>query len=155
VPDALIITPESLHILLSQKDSPNYFSGLQTVIVDEWHELLGTKRGVHVELALSKLRKLSKNKLNTWGISPTVGNMNKALKALIGPHAKGEIISAGIRKKIQIKSVIPKKIENYPWAGHLGIRLIKQVMQIVKTNNTTLLIYQYQIPDRAMVPRHH
>lgn len=138
-PDALIITPESLHLMISQKNAPNYFSDLQCVIADEWHELLGTKRGVQVELALSKLRAWSDARLKTWGISATVGNMDEALTALIGPKQTGEIIRSNIKKKIQIKSVIPKKIENYPWTGHLGIRLMKEVMDIVKQNNTTLL----------------
>ncbi|MEP4092705.1 ligase-associated DNA damage response DEXH box helicase [Reichenbachiella sp.] len=138
-PDALIITPESLHLMLSQKNAPNYFSDLQCVIVDEWHELLGSKRGVQVELALSKLRAWSDVELKTWGISATVGNMDEALGALLGSSQSGEIIRANIQKKIQIKSVIPKKIENYPWAGHLGIRLMKEVMDIVNQNNTTLL----------------
>ncbi|WP_422360512.1 ligase-associated DNA damage response DEXH box helicase [Reichenbachiella sp.] len=138
-PDALIITPESLHLMMSQKNAPNYFSDLQCVIVDEWHELLGSKRGVQVELALSKLRTWSDMGLKTWGISATVGNMDEALSTLIGPNQTGQIIRANIHKKINIKSVIPKKIENYPWAGHLGIRLMKEVMDIVKKNNTTLL----------------
>ncbi|MCV9388742.1 ligase-associated DNA damage response DEXH box helicase [Reichenbachiella ulvae] len=138
-PDCLVTTPESLHLMLSQKDSANYFSDLETLVVDEWHELLGTKRGVQVELAISRLKALTDQTLSVWGISATVGNMDEALQVLTGVQEKGVIVRADIKKKIQIKSVIPKKIENYPWAGHLGIRLIKQVMDIVHANNTTLL----------------
>jgi len=55
MPEVLIITPESLHLLLAQKGYENYFQSLQIIAVDEWHELLGSKRGVQVELAVSRL----------------------------------------------------------------------------------------------------
>jgi ATP-dependent helicase Lhr and Lhr-like helicase len=55
MPEVLIITPESLHLLLAQKGYPNIFSALKIIAVDEWHELLGSKRGVQVELAVSRI----------------------------------------------------------------------------------------------------
>ncbi|MEO8148141.1 MAG: ligase-associated DNA damage response DEXH box helicase [Bacteroidia bacterium] len=58
MPEVLIITPESLHLLLASKDYPKLFENLETVVIDEWHELLGSKRGVQVELALSRLKGL-------------------------------------------------------------------------------------------------
>jgi ATP-dependent helicase Lhr and Lhr-like helicase len=59
MPEVLIITPESLHLLLAQKDYPNIFKPLKIIAVDEWHELLGSKRGVQVELAISRIAGLS------------------------------------------------------------------------------------------------
>src|SRR3954466_1682898 len=59
LPEVLLTTPESLHLMLAQKEYPNIFKTLQVVVVDEWHELLGTKRGVQVELGLSRLKPLS------------------------------------------------------------------------------------------------
>src|SRR6476619_6449875 len=55
MPEVLIITPESLHLLLAQKGYPEIFKTLKIIAVDEWHELLGSKRGVQVELALSRI----------------------------------------------------------------------------------------------------
>ena len=55
MPEVLIITPESLHLLLAQKDYPEIFRTLKIIAVDEWHELLGSKRGVQVELAISRI----------------------------------------------------------------------------------------------------
>ena len=43
MPNLLITTPESLHLMLSQKNSTAYFKNLEAVVVDEWHELLGSK----------------------------------------------------------------------------------------------------------------
>ena len=56
MPEVLIITPESLHLLLAQKNYPEIFKYLRFLAVDEWHELLGSKRGVQVELAISTHR---------------------------------------------------------------------------------------------------
>jgi ATP-dependent Lhr-like helicase len=58
-PHLLITTPESLHLLLAQKGYPEFFKNLKVIIADEWHELIGSKRGVQVELALSRLKTIS------------------------------------------------------------------------------------------------
>jgi len=62
MPEVLIITPESLHLLLAQKDYSGTFKNLQIIAVDEWHELLGSKRGVQVELAISRIVALAKER---------------------------------------------------------------------------------------------
>src|ERR1700749_300437 len=58
LPEVLLTTPESLHLMLAQKAYASIFKSLQVVVIDEWHELLGTKRGVQVELGLSRLKGL-------------------------------------------------------------------------------------------------
>jgi len=140
MPEVLIITPESLHLLLAQKEYPKVFTHMHTVVVDEWHELMGSKRGVMVELALSRIRGLRKEHLKVWGISATIGNLDEALEVLLGPyHNNGIIIRAQLKKKIALKSVIPHEIENYPWAGHLGIKMLPQSLPIINDSQTTLI----------------
>ena len=90
MPDCLIITPESLHVLLCGNNYSELFGNLSCVVVDEWHELLGSKRGVQVELALSRLkaiRKQQNNHLRIWGISATIGNLVEAMEVLLGNDA--------------------------------------------------------------------
>ena len=58
LPEALVTTPESLSLLLTRADSPQLLSDVELVVVDEWHELMGNKRGVQVQLALARLRML-------------------------------------------------------------------------------------------------
>ncbi len=164
MPEVLIITPESLHLLLAQKDCSAVFTRLQIIAVDEWHELLGSKRGVQVELAISRLvglwkvrtaavpaspeakKKLVPKKilpLSVWGISATIGNLEQArdvlLYPLTGSGGNGNIIRAAIRKNIVIESVIPDEMEKYPWAGHLGIKLAAKVIPIINNSRTTLI----------------
>jgi len=152
LPEVLLTTPESLHLMLAQKEYPKVFSGLQVVVIDEWHELLGTKRGVQVELGLSKLKHLTPAlplgedrggvRLRIWGISATIGNLEQASEVLLGndfPPERTTMVRANLEKKLAIKSIIPENIENYSWAGHIGIKLLPQVMEIVAQSKTTLI----------------
>ncbi|MEX1120526.1 MAG: ligase-associated DNA damage response DEXH box helicase [Balneolales bacterium] len=137
-PEVLITTPESLHLMLARKGHEMTFNTLKAVIVDEWHELLGSKRGVQVELALSRIRQI-RSDLKTWGLSATIGNFETALEVLVGSAEKQMIIPSGMEKKIEVNSVIPDEIEKFPWAGHLGIHLLEKVYPVIKKSGTTLL----------------
>jgi ATP-dependent Lhr-like helicase len=161
MPEVLIITPESLMLLLAQKNYPNFFRSLHIIAVDEWHELLGSKRGVQVELAISRILALSfqlratsqEKQLTThhsplttsiWGISATIGNLDEAKEVLLSslPGQQKEqaaIVKAKMDKRIEVLSVLPDEIETYPWAGHLGIKLAEKVVPIVEQSNTTLI----------------
>jgi ATP-dependent Lhr-like helicase len=140
-PTCLITTPESLHILFSQKQSAKFFDSVNCIMVDEWHELLSTKRGVQTELAIARIKSLSTNKVKTWGISATIGNLQEALNVLLGNDNREEsiIIKAQIKKKIEIETILPNKIERFPWYGHLGIKLISQILPVIEQSQTTLL----------------
>lgn len=140
-PELLITTPESLHLLLAQKGYPEFFKNLKAIIADEWHELMGSKRGVQVELALSRLKTISPD-LKIWGISATIGNMDQALEALLGNYYKDKnfrVVKSDIEKKVEVISVLPDSLERMPWAGHLGIQLLEKVIEIVKGSTTTLI----------------
>ena len=142
MPDLLITTPESLQLLLSSKNYDKTFENLEAIVVDEWHELLGSKRGVQVELALSRLKTVSKN-LRIWGISATIGNLQQAREVLLGPKSEAlqnsELIRANLQKKIKVKSIIPETMEKFPWRGHMGLHLLDEVVPIIKSSKTTLL----------------
>jgi ATP-dependent helicase Lhr and Lhr-like helicase len=159
MPEVMIITPESLHLLLAQKGYPDIFKSLKIIAVDEWHELLGSKRGVQVELAVSRIVALAafsyelsaiskessqlkahSSRLCIWGISATIGNLEQAKDVLLSPMKKqGVIVKALLNKNIEIESIIPDEIEKYPWAGHLGIRLADRVVPIINDSGTTLI----------------
>jgi ATP-dependent Lhr-like helicase len=140
-PELLITTPESLHLLLAQKNYPEFFKNLRVLVADEWHELIGSKRGVQTELALSRLKGVCCD-LKVWGISATIGNMDQALEALLGSYYATKnyrVIKADIRKQVEVVSVLPDSLERMPWAGHLGIQLLQKVIEIVKGSSTTLI----------------
>lgn len=139
-PDALVTTPESLHLLLSYPDYISYFQNLKFFIVDEWHELLGTKRGIQVELALSRLKAINQD-MKVWGISATIANLEEAMLVLTGKTLSNEpvIVKAGERKDIKIETLLPDTIEKFPWAGHLGIKQLPAIINLIHAHKTTLI----------------
>lgn len=141
MPEVLITTPESVHVLLAQKNYAKHFKNLDAVIVDEWHELLGSKRGIQVELGLSRLKGMQSD-LSIWGISATIGNLEQAAEVLLGSDfnkKESVIIKADIKKEIHIESVLPDQIEKFPWSGHLGLTLLPKILKIIDAHNSTLI----------------
>ena len=138
MPDILLVTPESMHLLLAQKNHQRFFKNLKCVAIDEWHELLGSKRGVLTELALSRLFSYQK-KLKIWGITATIGNLDEALEVLIPYSIKKTKVLAKEKKKIEIVAVLPDEVEILPWAGHLGQKLADKVIPIILESKTTLI----------------
>ena len=147
LPEILIITPESLHILLSGKQHEKYFESLDLIAVDEWHELMGSKRGVQTELAISRIIRCNQKTMPmVWGISATIGNLEESRDVLLSPillspkNKKEPItIVASLEKKIEIVPVFPDEVETYPWAGHLGIKLAHAVLPILEKSRSTLI----------------
>lgn len=137
-PECLVTTPETLHVLLAQKENQILFRDLRAIIVDEWHELVGNKRGVQVQLALSYMRSICPQPIKLWGISATIGNLEDACRILLG-RENTHIVKADIEKKIEIHTVFPDELEKYPWSGHLGIKLIDKVLPIIDRYHSVLL----------------
>jgi len=135
----LVTTPESLHLLLGSKDHQKYFANLRCIIIDEWHELMGSKRGVQVELALAYLKSFLPQ-LQVWGISATIGNLDLAQEILLGSEVHQAVRIVSERKKnIKVKSLVPKNMERFPWRGHLGLHLLPEVVKVVRRSRSTLV----------------
>ncbi|MBC7791582.1 MAG: ligase-associated DNA damage response DEXH box helicase [Anaerolineae bacterium] len=140
LPTALITTPESLSLLLSREDSTEKFASLRLVVVDEWHELLGTKRGVQVELALARLRTL-RPEVRTWGLSATIGNLEQARAALMGQSTEqaSRIVRGEEPKDVVVDALVPPVIERFPWAGHLGTQMLPLVLQAIEEGESAIV----------------
>jgi len=137
-PEILITTPESIHIIMCNKSYVQFFKHIDLVVADEWHELMGSKRGVLLELALSRFKAITKN-LKIWGISATIGNLEESMDILLGSESNGLLIRSDIKKEIKVNTIYPDEIEKYPWAGHLGIRLLEKVIPIILESKTCLI----------------
>jgi ATP-dependent helicase Lhr and Lhr-like helicase len=142
LPEALVTTPESLSLLLSYADAAARVSGLRYVIVDEWHELLGTKRGVQLELCLSWLRARCPE-LRIWGLSATLGNLEQALAVLLGDDSftsgRRRLVTGLVRRDVDIDALIPAAMERFPSAGQLGLRMLPAVIEALESAASTLL----------------
>ncbi|HQR54660.1 MAG TPA: ligase-associated DNA damage response DEXH box helicase [Burkholderiaceae bacterium] len=168
LPEALVTTPESLTLLLTRPDSPALLGGIELVVVDEWHELKGNKRGVQLQLALARLRVFARQRagddaaaprpgagrggggLDTppqvaesptppvWGLSATLGNTEHALEVLLA-GAPGVMVRGAVPKEIVVDTLLPDEPGRFPWGGHLGIQMVEPVAREIETAATTLV----------------
>ena len=159
LPTVLVTTPESLSLLLARADAREVLGHVRMVVVDEWHELLGNKRGVQVQLALARLRswapalptlhgslspdvtkatKPATSGLVIWGMSATLGNLGEAMQTLLG-HDQGTLVRGAVPKKLVIDTLLPRNAERFPWGGHLGLTMLPQVVDEIDKSSTTLV----------------
>ena len=143
LPTALVTTPESLSLLLTRDDAESLFDHLELVVVDEWHELLASKRGVQTELALARLRRFRPG-LRTLGLSATLGNLQVARDALLGLDADGKprpgvIVRGLVPKALEVDALIPETMERFPWSGQIGLRLLPEVVTAIEEGESALV----------------
>ena len=137
-PQILVTTPESLTLLLSNSKAEELFRHLDTVVLDEWHELMGSKRGTQTELCLSWLRQ-QRPSLQTWAISATIGNLAQAARHALGTDGDPVIIGGAPARVTEIRSLLPETIDGFPWAGHLGLRMYEDLVAAMNPGISTLL----------------
>jgi ATP-dependent Lhr-like helicase len=138
LPDLLVTTPESLTLMLAHPDTQARFAGLRAIVVDEWHELLGNKRGVQTQLALARLRRWRPD-APIWGLSATLGDLDHARRALLGPSRHGVLIRGRLDKRLVIDTLLPARPERIPWGGHLGLAMLKDVVAEIESAASTLV----------------
>lgn len=139
LPEVLVTTPESLSLMLTWPDAPQRFAGVRAAIVDEWHELLTSKRGTQVELALSRLRSFAPA-LRTWALTATISNAPEAARAIVG--ATGEepvIVTTDLERRVRVDTVLPAPGDPFPWAGHLGLSMLDRVVEAIDPSRSTLV----------------
>ncbi|MBX3604287.1 MAG: ligase-associated DNA damage response DEXH box helicase [Piscinibacter sp.] len=167
LPDALVTTPESLSLLLTRERAAEELAGVHTVIVDEWHELMGNKRGVQVQLALARLARWNPH-LAVWGLSATLGNLDEALQVLAG-NRDAVLVQGRIDKTLVIDTLLPENPGRFSWGGHLGAQMQQPVIAEIESSATTLVFtntrsqaeiwYQLLIQERpewaGLVALHH
>jgi ATP-dependent Lhr-like helicase len=154
LPTLLVTTPESLSLLLARADAPDTLATVQLVVVDEWHEMLGNKRGVQVQLALSRLSGWNPQ-LMVWGMSATLANLKRALSTLLplpAPAVPLEqpgkpppaplmpvLIKGRIDKKLVVDTLLPERVERFAWAGHMGLSMLPRVGKEIAQSGSTLV----------------
>ena len=137
LPPALVTTPESLSLMLTREDARDELSGVHTVIVDEWHELIASKRGLQVQLALARLRRWNRG-LVVWGLSATLGQLESAMATLVG-GPEGTLVRGRIDKALVIDTLLPPEPGRFSWGGHLGAQMLQPVVAEIERSSTTLV----------------
>ena len=152
-PTVLVTTPESLSLLLTRADAREQFAQLDMVVVDEWHELLGSKRGVQVQLALARLRALREPAARcVWGLSATLGNLEHAREVLLGAGRAGVHRARAHRQALRRRHAAARRSERFPWAGHLGIQMLQPVVREIDAHAHDARLHQHALAGRDLVP---
>ncbi len=168
MPEILITTPESLTLMLADAKASERLRSLRCVVLDEWHELMSSKRGTQTELCLSHLRQLCPE-LKTWAVSATLGNLEEAAQVAVGRETTPAIVQTDLQRGTVIKSILPESVDTFPWAGHLGLRLFQELVDALDMTKSTLIFtntryqaerwYQaiaFALPDHAdQLALHH
>ena len=136
-PTVLVTTPESLSLMLTREHAHDELAGIHTVIVDEWHELMGSKRGVQVQLALARLKTWNPQ-LAVWGLSATLGNLEEAMDVLLGGSG-GVLVQGRVEKQLVIDTLLPVNPGRFSWGGHLGKQMQTPVVEEIERSSTTLV----------------
>ncbi len=167
LPEALVTTPESLSLLLTREHAAQELGSVHTVIVDEWHELMGNKRGVQVQLSLARLARWNPG-LVVWGLSATLGNLEEAQQVLTGGRDAVRV-QGRIDKTLVIDTLLPPHLGRFSWGGHLGAQMQQPVIAEIESSPSTLVFtntrsqaetwYQLLIQERpewaGLVALHH
>lgn len=142
-PDILLTTPEQIALLLADKNAERFFKQVKTIIFDELHSLVVSKRGDLLSLGLARLFRHAPD-ITTIGLSATVANPQD-LQAWLVPQNRvhGEVQEAGL---IEITggakpdiSILEATEERLPWAGHTALYAIDTIYRQIKQHKTTLL----------------
>ena len=137
LPHALVTTPESLSLMLTRENARDELGGVHTVVVDEWHEMVGNKRGVQVQLALARLKRWNPA-LAVWGLSATLGNVDEAMATLVG-DTSGTRVQGRVDKQLVIDTLLPPEPGRFSWGGHLGAQMQAPVVAEIDGSATTLV----------------
>lgn len=138
-PSILVTTPESFNLLLISEEYREALKKCRLVVIDEWHELMGNKRGVQIQLCLSHLRSLSP-KIKVWGLSATLGNPKLAGEVLNGGHLNHfSFITEKVSKEIDIQCLLPDEIDSFPWSGHMGTAMMEKVVNHIDLTHSCLV----------------
>ena len=137
-PTVLVTTPESLSIFISRSDTQAKLNHLDCIIVDEWHELMGSKRGTLTELSIARL-KAWRPSLQVWGLSATIGNLEEAAATLVGSKNEPVLVKAQLNKEITFEGLLPHHMDRFPWSGHLGVNLLKEMTEEIENANSALV----------------
>jgi ATP-dependent Lhr-like helicase len=142
-PTVLVTTPESLSLMLSREHARAELDSVEYVVVDEWHELVGSKRGVQAQLAIARLAQFNP-KLVVWGLSATLGNLGEAMDVLCRPAVAAgapepRMVRGRIDKSLVIDTLIPHDPGKFSWAGHLGPQMREPVVEEIAKSTTTLV----------------
>ena len=138
-PHILVTTPESLYLLLTAERSREMLRGVRTVIVDEMHAVLESRRGAHLALSLERLAHVARRPLQRIGLSATVEPIEQAASWLVGAGAPPVIVNEGHRRHLDLALELPKSPLEAVMAGEVWTEIYDRLAELIRAHRTTLV----------------
>ncbi|MFC2087010.1 DEAD/DEAH box helicase [Bacteroidota bacterium] len=144
-PHIIVTTPESFYLLLTSNNGRKLLSTIDTVIVDEIHAIVGSKRGSHLALSLERLENIVAEKVKRIGISATQKPIEEVARFLIGSHSQKDIhshckiVNTGHRRKLDIDLVLPDSPLTPIMANEVWSEIYSKLIKLVHKHDTTLI----------------
>ncbi|MGZ3441275.1 MAG: DEAD/DEAH box helicase, partial [Polyangia bacterium] len=152
-PHVLITTPESLYLLLTSDKGRGVLAGVETVIVDEIHAVVGNKRGAHLALSLERLNALVKKRVTRIGLSATVQAVDEVAHFLVGSEAGQprpcRVVDAGRKQPLDVRVEVPKEPLSAVASREAWKDVHERVGALINEHKTTLIF----VPSRRMCER--
>jgi ATP-dependent Lhr-like helicase len=146
-PHIIVTTPESLYILLTSEGGRRMLQTARTLIVDEIHAMVGSKRGSHLALSIERLQKLVGDDLVRIGLSATQKPIEEVARFLVGSANIDEdgttpdciIIDSGHRRELDLAIELPGSPLGAVMSGEVWDEVYDRLAQLIATHRTTLV----------------
>ena len=141
-PHILVTTPESLYLLLTAERSRNLLKSVRTVIVDEIHAVIGTRRGSHLALSLERLQQVADRPLLRLGLSATQKPVDEVARFLVGADpARGgcAIVDEGHVREIDLALEIPGSPLGAVMAHEVWEEYYDTLTELIRAHKTTIV----------------
>jgi len=142
-PHILVTTPESLYLLLTSERSRHMLRTVRTVIVDEIHAVIGTRRGAHLALSLERLRPLAERPMLRLGLSATQKPVEEVARFLVGvpddERPGCAIVDEGHRRRMDLGVEIPDSPLEAVMSREVWEEYYDRLAALIREHRTTLV----------------
>jgi ATP-dependent helicase Lhr and Lhr-like helicase len=138
-PHILVTTPESLYLLLTAERSRQMLQTVRTVIVDEIHAVIGTRRGAHLAVSLERLQQAARTPLVRIGLSATQRPIETVARFLVGGHGDCAIVDEGHRRVLDLQLELPKSSLEAVMSNEVWQEYYDRLADLVRAHRTTLV----------------
>jgi ATP-dependent Lhr-like helicase len=138
-PHILVTTPESLYLLLTSDRSRQMLRTVRTVIVDEIHAVIGTRRGAHLALSLERLQGVAERPLLRVGLSATQKPIAEVARFLTGRPDGCRVVDEGHRRKMDLGIELPRSPLDTVMSHEIWEEYYDRLATLVSEHKTTLV----------------
>ncbi|HMF61331.1 MAG TPA: DEAD/DEAH box helicase, partial [Vicinamibacterales bacterium] len=139
-PHILVTTPESLYLLLTSERSRHMLRTVRTVIVDEIHAVIGTRRGAHLALSLERLAGIAERPLLRLGLSATQSPIEEVARFLTaGDEAGCTIVDEGHRRAMDLAVEMPRSTLDAVMSNEVWEEYYDRLTALITAHRTTLI----------------